>query len=154
MASAGELCSVCYAGTLQLLQGYLVCEICGMQSQVRQSSVRSRYVGGKAVLDLDPGRGGVCSYLESIAQLRPAPQEFVETQEELPEGQAPNTARRIKQRSTRGTIERETIPVASLTGATCTQLVMGYALLWQQMLKVSSLARFQQLQEARPWLLL
>ena len=39
MASAGELCSVCYAGTLQLLQGYLVCEICGMQSQVRQSSV-------------------------------------------------------------------------------------------------------------------
>ena len=60
----------------------------------------------------------------------------METQEELPEGQAPNTARRIKQRSTRGTIERETLPAASLTGATCTQLVMGYALLWQQMLKV------------------
>ena len=130
MASAGELCSVCYAGALQLQQGLLVCEVCGTQSQVRVRLVTSN----------DHCRADVCTERASTRQpwyrLSLTLQEFVETQEELPEGQAPNTARRIKQKSKRSTKERETIPAASLTGATCTQLVMGYALLWQRMLKV------------------
>ena len=48
MGSAGELCSICYTGTLQLLQGCLVCEVCGIQSQLRQSSWSTENEGCQA----------------------------------------------------------------------------------------------------------
>mgnify|MGYP001810661746 CR=1 FL=1 len=37
-AEAGELCSQCWAGTLQLHEGMLVCDVCGSIHQVRGSS--------------------------------------------------------------------------------------------------------------------